>query len=139
MGQLPEGGLTLIRRPGVALVTLLFLLLGAAFITQVVPYRQIIDSQRQVTAAQERLAALEEENAELQADAAALNTDEEIEKLAREKLGYVRPGETAYVVLDPPGSNHSAVVEEEVLSVDERTWVDRIWDFLSGGDLDSAG
>ena len=131
--------MTLIRRPGVALVTLLFLLLGAAFITQVVPYRQIIDSQRQVTAAQERLATLEEENAELQADAAALNTDEEIEKLAREKLGYVRPGETAYVVLDPPGSNQSAVVEVEVLPVDERTWVDRIWDFLSGGDLDSAG
>jgi cell division protein FtsB len=131
--------LTLIRRPGVALVTLLFLLLGAAFITQVVPYRQIIDSQRQVTAAQERLATLEEENAALQADAAALNTDEEIEKLAREKLGYVRPGETAYVVLDPPGSNESDVVEEEVLTVDERTWVDRIWDFLSGGDLDSGG
>jgi cell division protein FtsB len=139
MGQLSEGGLTLMRRPGVALVTLLFLLLGAAFITQVVPYRQIIDSQRQVTTAQERLATLEEENAALQADAAALNTDEEIEKLAREKLGYVRPGETAYVVLDPPGSNQSAAVEEEMLTVDERTWVDRIWDFLSGGDLDSAG
>ena len=130
--------MTLIRRPGVALVTLLFLLLGAAFITQVVPYRQIIDSQRQVTAAQERLTTLEEDNAALQADAAALNTDEEIEKLAREKLGYVRPGETAYVVLDPPGSNQAPPVEE-VLSVDDRTWVDRIWDFLTGEDLDSGG
>jgi cell division protein FtsB len=123
----------------VALVTLLFLLLGAAFITQVVPYRQIIDSQRQVTAAQERLATLEAENATLQADAAALNTDEEIEKLAREKLGYVRPGETAYVVLDPPGSNQSQATEEDVLVVDDRTWVDHIWDFLTGGDLDSEG
>ena len=131
--------MTLIRRPGVALVTLLFLLLGAAFITQVVPYRQIIDSQRQVTAAQERLASLEGDNAALQADAAALNTDEEIEKLAREKLGYVRPGETAYVVLDPPGSNQAPAAEVEVLVVDERTWVDRIWDFLTGEDLDSAG
>jgi len=131
--------LTLIRRPGVALVTLLFLLLGAAFITQVVPYRQIIDSQRQVTAAQARLANLEEDNAALQADAAALNTDEEIEKLAREKLGYVRPGETAYVVLDPPGSNQPQGAEEELLVVDDRTWVDRIWDFLTGEDLDSEG
>lgn len=131
--------MTLIRRPGVALVTLLFLLLGAAFITQVVPYRQIIDSQRQVTAAQARLANLEEDNAALQADAAALNTDEEIEKLAREKLGYVRPGETAYVVLDPPGSNQPQGAEEELLVVDDRTWVDRIWDFLTGEDLDSEG
>ncbi len=131
--------MTLIRRPGVALVTLLFLLLGAAFITQVVPYRQIIDSQRQVTAAQERLASLEADNATLQADATALNTDEEIEKLAREKLGYVRPGETAYVVLDPPGSNEAPATEDEVLVVDDRTWVDHIWDFLTGGDLDSEG
>ena len=131
--------MTLIRRPGVALVTLLFLLLGAAFITQVVPYRQVIDSQRQVTAAQERLATLEADNATLQADAAALNTDEEIEKLAREKLGYVRPGETAYVVLDPPGSNQAPANEEDVLVVDDRTWVDHIWDFLTGGDLDSDG
>jgi cell division protein FtsB len=131
--------LTLLRRPGVALVTLLFLLLGAAFITQVVPYRQIIDSQRQVTAAQERLATLEADNSTLQADAAALNTDEEIEKLAREKLGYVRPGETAYVVLDPPGSNEAQATEEDVLVVDDRTWVDHIWDFLTGSDLDSEG
>ena len=131
--------MTLIRRPGVALVTLLFLLIGAAFITQVVPYRQILDSQRQVTAAQERLTTLEEENAALQADAAALNTDEEIEKLAREKLGYVRPGETAYVVLDPPGSNQNPAAEVEVLVVDDRTWVDRVWDFLTGEDLDSEG
>jgi cell division protein FtsB len=131
--------LTLLRRPGVALVTLLFLLLGAAFITQVVPYRQIIDSQRQVTAAQERLTNLEAENGVLQSDVDALNTDEEIEKLAREKLGYVRPGETAYVVLDPPGSNQPAPADDEVLVVDDRTWVDRIWDFLTGGDLDSGG
>jgi cell division protein FtsB len=126
--------MTLLRRPGVALVTLLFLLLGAAFLTQVVPYRQIIDSQRQVTDAQVRLAALEDENAALQADADALNTDAEVEKLAREKLGYVRPGETAYVVLDPPGSGRPATEAQEPLVADERTWVERIWDFVSGGD-----
>jgi cell division protein FtsL len=126
--------MTLLRRPGVALVTLLFLLIGAAFLTQVVPYRQIIDSQRQVTDAQARLSQLEDENAALQADVEALNTDAEIEKLAREKLGYVRPGETAYVVLDPPGSGHPAEDAEEPLVADDRTWVERIWDFVSGGD-----
>jgi cell division protein FtsL len=130
--------MTLLRRPGVALVTLLFLLLGAAFLTQVVPYRQIIDSQRQVGDAQARLTQLEEENAALQADVEALNTDAEIEKLAREKLGYVRPGETAYVVLDPPGSGHLAEETEEPFVADDRTWVERIWDYVSGGDLESG-
>lgn len=131
--------MTVLRRPGIALVTLLFLLLGAAFLTQVVPYRQIIESQRQVSSAQGQLAALEAENDILQADVAALNTDEEIEKLAREKLGYVQPGETAYVVLDPPEGENTAPAVAEVPLAPGKTWVDQLWDFVTGDDLDPSG
>lgn len=131
--------MTILRRPGIALVTLLFVLLGAAFLTQVVPYRQILDSQRQVASAQDRLADLEAENLALQADADALATPEEIEKLAREKLGYVRPGETAYVVLDPPGSDDVIVEEVVETEVPDKTWVDEIWEFLTGDDLAPTG
>jgi len=118
------------------MATLLFLVLGAAFLTQIVPYRQILDSQRRVSAAREELTALEEENARLEADAAALRTEEEVEKLAREKLGYVRPGEIAYVVLDPPASDRPpGPPAEEAELPEERTWVDMVWDFLTGADL----
>lgn len=130
--------MTLFRRPGAALATLLFLVMGAAFLTQVVPYRQILDSQRQVSSARAQLAALEEDNELLEADIAALETDEEVEKLAREKLGYVRPGETAYVVLDPPEEVTRPQPETDDLVIpEERTWVDMIWDFVAGSDLDS--
>jgi cell division protein FtsL len=115
---------------------LLFLLMGAAFLTQVVPYGQIVDANRQVQAARAQLADLEEENASLQADVAALETPAEIEKLAREKLGYVRPGETAYVVLDPPGTPDDTETAPPA-PVEEKTWVDEVWEFLSGADLDS--
>lgn len=128
--------MTLTKRPTVVLIALLFLVIGAAFLTQLIPYRQIIDSQRQVETARAQLVALEEENLALEADVAALGTPEEIEKLAREKLGYARPGETAYVVLDPPGSSAAssdAAVTEEAFEPD-RTWVERVWDFVSGGD-----
>lgn len=131
--------MTLLRRPGIALVTLLFLLLGAAFLTQVVPYRQIIEAQRQVSSAEAQLASLEAENELLQSDVTALNTDEEIEKLAREKLGYVQPGETAYVVLDPPASATTIPPVIEAPLAPEKTWVDQIWDFLTGDDLDDSG
>ncbi len=131
--------MTILRRPGIAVVTLLFVLLGAAFLTQVVPYRQILDSQRQVATAQDRLTDLEAENRVLQADADALATPEEIEKLAREKLGYVRPGETAYVVLDPPGSDDAIVDEVVETEVSEKTWVDEVWEFLTGDDLAPTG
>lgn len=127
--------MTLLRRPGILIVTLLFLLIGAAFLTQLVPYQQILESQRQVNAARAQLQALEEENALLQADVDALHTDSEVEKLAREKFGYVRPGERAYVVLDPPGANSEEppATDAEVIP-DERTWVDKVWDFLTGAD-----
>jgi cell division protein FtsB len=128
--------MTLLRRPGAALATLLILLIGVAFLTQVVPYRQIIESRQQVAAAHAELAALVEENSQLQADVAALQTDSEIEALAREKLGYVRPGEVAYVVLDPPGSDEAPVAEETPAPDEDRTWVDSIWDFLTGADVD---
>jgi cell division protein FtsB len=126
--------MTLIRRPGTAAVTLLFLLMGAAFLTQVVPYRQIVETQRQVATARAELKALESENAELGADVAALQTDAEIERLAREKLGYVRPGEKAYVVLDPPGTQDQEPAEPAPVPV-EKTWVERVWEFVTGADL----
>lgn len=129
--------MSLFRRPGAAIATLLILLMGTAFLTQVVPYRQIIDSQRQVSSARAELAALEAENAELAADVEALQTDAEIEKLAREKLGYVQPGETAYVVLDPPGVDEDAEQAAPALVEEDKTWVDSLWEFLTGADLSS--
>lgn len=129
--------MSLLRRPGVLMSTLLILLMGAAFVTQVVPYGQIVESRRDVAEARGQLAELKAENAILQADVDALETPTEIEKLAREKLGYVRPGETAYVVLDPPGTPEEdaepAVVSEPVV---EKTWVDKVWEFVSGADMD---
>jgi len=128
---------TITRRPTLLLVVLLFLVIGAAFLTQLIPYRQIIDSNRQVESAQEQLAALETENRLLEEDVAALETPAEVEKLAREKLGYARPGETVYVVLDPPGAD---IADEPPPPDDveiERTWVERVWDFLSGADVGS--
>lgn len=127
--------MTLLRRPGIAILTLLILLMGAAFLTQVVPYGQIVESGRQVDDARARLAQLTAENEALQADVEALSTDAEIERLAREKLGYVRPGETAYVVLDPPGTPEEVQEQAPAPAVEEKTWVDRVWEFLTGADL----
>lgn len=129
--------MTIFRRPGAAIGTLLILLMGAAFVTQVVPYNQIIESQREVAEARAELAELETENERLQADVEALHTDSEIERLAREKLGYVRPGETAYVVLDPPGVTDEVESSEPAPQPVEKTWVDTVWEFLTGADLGS--
>lgn len=124
------------RRPAVLVSTLALIVLGAAVITNVVPYRQIIEQRRQVMAASEELAALRAENAMLSARRQSLETPVEIERLAREKLGYVRPGEIAYVVLEPPPMPVPVALTapEPTPPPDRPPWV-VVWDFITGADL----
>ena len=82
-----------IRRVAVVAFTLALVVVGAAVLTNVVPYRQIVDQRRQVAAATSELEGLRSENALLAAQRDSLQRPVEIERLAREKLGYVRPGE----------------------------------------------
>jgi len=42
-------------------------------------------------------------------------------------------------VLDPPGGDETAPVETQEPVVEDKTWVDRIWEFLSGQDMGPSG
>lgn len=125
-----------VRRPAVILFTLALLLIGLAVFTNVVPYRQIVEQRRQLAASEAELNALVEENTVLAAQRDALETPVEIERLAREKLGYVRPGEVAYVVLEPPKVPTTTVrATSEPPPVEDSSLFDTVWDFISGADL----
>ena len=56
----------------------------------------------QKTQLQDQVAALKAENAELQTQLTSLQTDAEVERLARQELGWTRPGDTEVVVLGLP-------------------------------------
>ena len=126
-----------LRRPAVILFTLALLLIGLAVFTNVVPYRQIVEQRRQLAASEAELNGLVEENTVLAAQRDALETPVEIERLAREKLGYVRPGEVAYVVLEPPTVPTTAAdrTTPEPPPVEDSSLFDTVWDFISGADL----
>jgi cell division protein FtsB len=116
-----------------ALVALLAVVVTAAGIF---PFRQIIADRRTVSLAQEKLLALRAETGRLEAEVAALGTDTEVERLAREQFGLVRPGETAYVVVSPEGEGGSEPETEPTLDrPGEQPWWRDLWDFLTGGDL----
>ena len=76
---------------GLAIVTFLF-----AF---VYPTSTFLRQRSEVDAAQRRLERLETETARLWDETEMLLTDEEVERLAREQYGLVRPGETPYVLV----------------------------------------
>ncbi len=90
------------------------------------------------------LEELRAENTGLEARVESLDTPVEIERLARDELGYVFPGETAYLVIRPDaeptapaaGPASTDVTDVEVDDEDGgRSPLAELWDYLTGRDL----
>lgn len=103
------------------------------------PFRQLLAQQRQVESTEAKLDALVIENERLAEEAELLQTQAEIERVAREELGLVRPGETGYRVEVPPTRSEPPSEVPSAQPVDDRTIVEKIWDFLTGRDLAPDG
>ena len=63
------------------------------------PTRTYLDQRNDISQASAELAALEEANAEAEDRLERLDSDDEIERVAREQYGLVKPGEEVYRVL----------------------------------------
>lgn len=113
------------------------LLLGALALTLsgIFPFRQLVAQQRQIERAGEQLHALTSENDRLEVEIAALQTDDEVERIARDQYGLVRPGEVGYVVVSPPQATLTTVAPREEQPPDTRSWWVRFWDYVTGSDL----
>jgi cell division protein FtsB len=99
--------------------------------TAVFPTRTFL-AQRSATAeAHQRLEVLREQNAELEARAGELQGDEEIERLAREQLNLVMPGERAYAMLPAPVPP-TTVPDDAGDEPEDRNHLERLWDGITG-------
>ncbi|MCU1346604.1 MAG: hypothetical protein JWL70_2870 [Acidimicrobiia bacterium] len=74
----------------------------AALVVFVFPTRRWVDQRSAIAQREQTLATLQNDNAALTARIAALQNGSEVERIAREQYGFVRPGQSAYVVLTPP-------------------------------------
>ncbi|MDH3471052.1 MAG: septum formation initiator family protein [Acidimicrobiia bacterium] len=122
-------------RRGVGLLLFMLLIVLAMTMAGVLPFRQIIAQDRAVAVTQEKLAALSAENIRLEELVQRLETPEEIERLAREEFGYIRPGESAYVVVVPADVPAPTQPPPQELPR-PKGWWDSVVDFLTGRDLD---
>lgn len=116
-------------------VTLLLVVAVALVFSNVFPFRQILAQQELVAQKEQTLAVLQEENSRLTAAAGYLETEQGVEKIARQDFGYVRPGEVAYVVVAPADEADFVPAPPEPVEELDRAWWDGIWDFLTGRDL----
>lgn len=120
------------RRGGFVAV---LLLVGLAIVLAgVFPFRQLIAQERLVDNTQAKLDALVVENSAIQNQIDAIQSPTELERIAREQYGMVRPGETSYIVELNGGPVPQAVVDQQQ-ALDSRSLLQRFWDFLTGRDL----
>ncbi len=83
------------------LALLLVVLVGLLFVF-VYPTRTFIDQRDETNKARAQLEVLQTENARLARESKRLTSDSEIERLARQKYGLVKPGQTPFVILPAP-------------------------------------
>ncbi|MEA2002376.1 MAG: septum formation initiator family protein [Actinomycetota bacterium] len=111
------------------------LLVGLAIVLAgVFPFRQLIAQERLVDNTRAKLDALIVENAAIQGQIDAAQSPTELERIAREQYGMVRPGETSYIVELDGGPVPQEVVDQQQM-LDSRSLLQRFWDFLTGRDL----
>jgi cell division protein FtsB len=84
-----------------SIIALVALIVGALFGDRGLLH--LIDQRHRAEALAQEIDALQAENASLSREIAALRTDPRaIERVAREELGMLRPGETVFLVRDVP-------------------------------------
>jgi cell division protein FtsL len=100
---------------------LIVVLAGAAFVL-FFPARQLIQQRQEIGSLEQRLVELRTENNRLDEQVDRLSDPAELEVLARERLGLVRPGERAYFVDPVEPRPTSAPVQAHRSSSWERAW-----------------
>ena len=59
--------------------------------------------------------------------------------LSRDQYGLVRPGETGYVIVPPAESEFADTDEAVPVEEEHRPWWTRLWDWITGNDLERDG
>jgi len=115
--------------------TAVLVLVAAVLIAMLaLPVRSWFLQRAQIAAAQEQLTATQERITQLQLQRQQWSDKAYIEEQARERLGYVYPGEVGIVVLKPGDTSRSGT--------QPRTWYEGLWqtvDSASGRGVTAVG
>ena len=75
-------------------------------------YLELVRVKYQISVVNQEIEVWEARCNELREQINYLSSDEYVEKMAREKLGLVKPGEVQFIVADPASSERPVEVEE---------------------------
>jgi cell division protein FtsB len=116
-----------VRAPRILGLVVGSIALAAVLFLFVLPSRTYLAQRHSLSAAQTRIKVFTDQNAKLAATAAQLQTDAEIERLARERYGLVKPGEKPFVITPAPGSATAAPAPPAAKRAPNRRLLSRAW------------
>jgi len=93
----------------------------------VLPSRTYLAQRHSLAAAETQLQVFRAQNAKLAAEAAQLQTNADIERIARQDYGLVKPGEKAYVIEPSPASPAAAPAPASKKKATSPGLVERVW------------
>ena len=114
----------------------LLLVVAALAVTLAWPARALLDQRRAVSQMRTDNAAAEQRVLDLEKSLARWNDDAYVEAQARARLHFVRPGETAYVVLGPDAA--PPAVTPRVVTPVQTAWYDALWQSVEGASTDAG-
>lgn len=120
-------GLSTTRRAAVVATVVCALALSVA-----VPLRNYLSQRSEIEVTEQRQQELRAEVDELTRRKERLSDPEQIRAQARERLRYVMPGETPYMVelpSDPAGAQSAG---EQGKPVPQQSWYENLWDSVTG-------
>ncbi|WP_434590609.1 FtsB family cell division protein [Streptomyces sp. A5-4] len=109
---------------------LLVLVLCSLIVALAYPMRQYVSQRGEITQEQQRMREAGGRVEELRDEKARLQDDVYVERLAREHLHLVKPGETGYTVFDPDARDKRRTDDGAA----DRPWYDNFWDGVDEAD-----
>ena len=115
---------------------MLGLVVCALVVSAALPLREYLSQRGQILKAQQELAASKVRVEELEKQKRLLQDPAYVKELARTRLHYVMPGETAYVVLSPSPSPAPGAVGRSGVTANgpEAPWYSQVWGSVRAAD-----
>lgn len=113
--------------------TLLLLMVAAVLALSINPARELWRQWQEMRRLEADLGTLRTENEKLRRELERLKTDAYIEQEARARLGLVKPGERAYVIVPPKQESPKpqAQSQKSQKKASKKTIWQKIWDSVS--------
>ena len=115
---------------------ILALVLVAVAVSLLVPIRQYLAQRADIAALRAGVADERDRVASLQSERERWQDPAYVQQQARERLHFVMPGETAYIVLGQPKAPEAsaATTGPGVTEAKDRTWYAGLWDSVRAAD-----